>query len=110
MRNVGAEYLQNGKCRFTVWEPLKKSMQLHLVQPADKLISMQQDEWGYFTAEVEDVYPGSEYFFIPEAKKDFPDPASRFQPKGVHGPSSVLDQKSYQWNDIGWSGIPFQDF
>ena len=110
MKKVGADYLQNGKCRFTVWAPTIKNMQLHLVHPADKLISMQQDDWGYFVVEVEDVYPGCEYFFIPEGKKDFPDPASSYQSKGVHGPSCVVDHHSYQWKDVSWPGLPFQDF
>ena len=58
MKEVGAVYLDNGRCTFTVWAPSKKSVKLHLVQPVDQLLEMQPDEWGYFRLEVENVRPG----------------------------------------------------
>src|SRR5215831_13261557 len=110
MRKVGATYHQHGLCTFTVWAPLKKTMQLHIVRPTEQTINMQQDQWGYFTAEVENIKPGCEYFFNPDGKKDFPDPASHHQPGGVHGPSGVVDHAAYQWSDIQWTGIPFHEY
>ncbi len=84
-------------------------MKLHLVHPVDKYFEMKADGQGYFTIEIEGVKEGAEYFFIPENKKDLPDPASHFQPKGVHGPSAVIDQNAYEWNDTGWGGVPFHE-
>ncbi len=109
MKKVGAEYVGNGRCRFTVWAPGKKQMKLHLVQPVDKYFDMQPDEWGYFIVDVEGLDKGVEYFFVPDNKKDSPDPASHHQSKGVHGPSSIVDHQSYKWNDVAWTGIPFRD-
>ena len=107
MKNVGAEYLGNGRCRFSVWAPEKKEMKLHLVHPVDKYLEMEPGEMGYFNVEIEGIEGGVEYFFVPDSKKDFPDPASRHQPKGVHGPSAVVDHHAYQWKDEKWNGIPF---
>jgi maltooligosyltrehalose trehalohydrolase len=109
MMNLGADYLGNGRCRFTVWAPRKEKMLLHTVKPVDRRIEMQADEWGYFSVELEKVNPGDEYFFIPDDKKDLPDPASHHQSQGVHGPSMVVDHAAYQWKDTGWTGIPFQE-
>src|SRR4051812_6254579 len=109
MRNVGADYLGNGRCRFTVWAPTKKKMVLHTVKPVERRIEMQADEWGYFSVELESVNPGDEYFFIPDDKKDLPDPASHHQSQGVHGPSTVVDHFAYRWQDTGWTGKPFQE-
>jgi maltooligosyltrehalose trehalohydrolase len=109
MVHPGAHYLGQGRCRFSVWAPEKKQMQLRLVHPVQKNFEMEADEHGYFTIEIESVEDGVEYFFVPDNSKDLPDPASHFQPKGVHGPSAVVDHDAYQWNDVGWGGVPFHE-
>src|SRR5436190_22891058 len=95
--NIGATYLGNGNTAFTVWAPLKEKMLLHIIHPFDKKMEMQKDERGYFHIEAA-VGPGCRYFFIP-AEKDLPDPASAFQPLGVHGPSEVVDHSMFKWKD-----------
>jgi len=105
--NIGSRYLSNGKAEFVVWAPLKEKMTLHIVHPSDKKIEMQKDGDGYFRLEIEAAM-GSKYFFMPDCAKDIPDPASKFQPEGVHGPSEMIDQ-SYQWNDETWKGISFDE-
>src|ERR1044071_3671828 len=107
---IGANYIGNNKCIFSVWAPLKTSMMLHLVHSSDRKLEMKKDESGYFTLEVNDVPPGSRYFFMPDGEKDYPDPASHFQPEGVHGPSEVINHDNYIWLDEQWCGKPFQDF
>ena len=109
MFDVGAHYLGNGRCSFKVWAPEKKQVSLHLVHPINKILEMQPDEQGYYSIEADGVKEGAEYFFIVEDKKDLPDPASHHQPKGVHGPSSVVDHNAYEWNDNGWGGVPFHE-
>jgi maltooligosyltrehalose trehalohydrolase len=106
--NIGATYLGNGKTEFTVWAPLKETMFLHIVYPFEKKIEMQKDEWGYFHL-VENASPGCRYFFMPGGAKDLPDPASKYQPDGVHGSSEVIDHSLYKWNDANWKGIPFNE-
>ena len=95
----------NSTSLFTVWAPERKSMVLHLVSPVDKKIPMTKDENGCFSVEVSNLKPHSRYFYIPDEENDYPDPASHFQPQGVHGPSEVVDHKSYRWKDDSWHGI-----
>jgi maltooligosyltrehalose trehalohydrolase len=104
----GATLLADNSCRFTVWAPLKKTMLLHLPDPERK-VGMSKDEAGYFTATVENIKPGTKYSFIPDNEKAFPDPASNFQPQGVHGPSQVIDHACFHWTDQSWKGLPFRE-
>jgi maltooligosyltrehalose trehalohydrolase len=96
-------------CTFRVWAPQKKKMTLHLVHPAEKKIDMQQDEQGYFSLKVKDIHPGCRYFYRPDEDISLPDPASQYQPEGVHGPSEVIDHSSFKWTDSAWKGIPFSE-
>src|ERR1051325_11776862 len=105
--NVGSTYLSNGKTHFTVWAPLKERMVLHITHPSEQKLEMQKDVEGYFHADAA-VLPGTRYFFMPDGTKDFPDPASRFQPMGVHGPSEVVDH-FFEWHDANWNGRPFDE-
>jgi maltooligosyltrehalose trehalohydrolase len=98
----------NNGYRFTVWAPEKKQMTLHIVKPFDRQFAMQKAEEGYFTAEVESD-ESLQYFYQPEGEKDFPDPASAYQPQGVHGPSQTVDHSTYQWHDGHWKGLPLHD-
>ncbi|TDB63728.1 malto-oligosyltrehalose trehalohydrolase [Arundinibacter roseus] len=110
MKNPGVQFLADaGACEFTVWAPEKERMVLHLVSPVERHIDMQKNEMGNFTTYVDDLLPGARYFFAPEGETDFPDPASHFQPEGVHGPSEVVDHRAYQWQDGDWHGLPFKD-
>lgn len=101
---IGTKYLGNNQCHFSVWAPEKKSMVLHIVHPGEKKISMKKEDFGYFSIEAKDVKPGTRYFYTPDGEKDFPDPASHYQPEGVHGPSEVVDHRSFKWNDQTWHG------
>ena len=59
---------------------------------------------GYHRATVKTLEPGSEYFYQLDAGRDLPDPASRFQPQGVHGPSQIVDLDAFRWTDHNWKG------
>jgi maltooligosyltrehalose trehalohydrolase len=107
---IGANLQQNGKCMFTVWAPEKDAMVLHIVAPEEQKIEMQQDKWGYWTAEVEGVTTEHKYYYCPSNGTDFPDPVSYHQPEGVHGPSQVVDHSAYQWQDVAWRGLPLRDY
>jgi len=103
----GAQYIADNKTQFTVWAPEKELMQLHVVHPTAQKLDMQKDKEGYFSVMADNVQPGSRYFFIPDGKQDFPDPASNYQPEDVFGPSEVIDHNAYQWHDEHWHGLPF---
>lgn len=63
---------------------------------------------GYFSGTVEDAHPGSLYRYRLDGGKVYPDPASRFQPGGPHGPSLIVDPSAYEWTDAGWRGVPLE--
>ncbi len=64
---------------------------------------------GYFGVEIPDVAPGERYFFRFEDGRERPDPASRFQPAGVHGPSQAIDLDNFKWTDSSWKGLPLEE-
>jgi maltooligosyltrehalose trehalohydrolase len=64
---------------------------------------------GYFTALVEGAAPGEPYCFYVDDRGPLPDPATRHQPQGVHGPSAIVDASSYQWRDADWIGVAARD-
>ena len=94
---------------FRVWAPEKDEVQLHVVFPFDQYYRMQKDNEGYFSAVVPTPEKVLRYFFKPEGKRDVPDPASPFQPEGVHGPSQTVDHALYAWRDKDWKGLPLEE-
>jgi maltooligosyltrehalose trehalohydrolase len=65
---------------------------------------LRRDEHGYWSARFRDVGPGALYRYRLNGSDDrvYPDPASRFQPHGVHGPSQVIDPRAFRWSDEEW--------
>ncbi|AFZ19461.1 malto-oligosyltrehalose trehalohydrolase [Allocoleopsis franciscana] len=106
---IGADYLGDGRCEFTVWAPAHEEVAVQIVSPVQRLLPMQKDEWGYFKVLAENIEPGTLYCYKLGAEADRPDPASHSQPKDVHGPSSVVDHTQMNWNDADWSGIPLEE-
>ncbi|MFO7721174.1 MAG: malto-oligosyltrehalose trehalohydrolase [Gillisia sp.] len=103
-RKIGAAYNSNDKITFTVWAPLKNKVEvLFKDQPA---VLLTKDPSGYWEKEVSGIPEGSYYKFRLDEKEDFPDPASRYQPLGVHSWSATFNQNSFSWNDREWKGIP----
>jgi maltooligosyltrehalose trehalohydrolase len=107
--NLGATYLGEGRCRFLVWAPYAEELEVHLVSPREALFPLVKDERGYFSGEIEGVEPGCLYVYRLNGGQAFPDPVSRFQPRGVHGPSQVADPH-FSWEDGAWCGIPLRDY
>jgi maltooligosyltrehalose trehalohydrolase len=106
---IGARYLSNGRCEFIVWAPFLKSVDLKIVSPEKLTLVMKKDEKDYWRIVVEGAFPGSLYLYSLDGKRERPDPASHFQPEGVHGPSQVIDHDSFKWEDRGWKGIPLTE-
>jgi maltooligosyltrehalose trehalohydrolase len=106
---LGATYLGNGRCQFTVWAPLVPKVDLHLVSPKELMLPLARSAQGYHQAIVDGIEPGSRYFYRLNGQQDRPDPASRYQPQGVHGPSQVTDPL-FLWQDQGWTGLPLPEY
>ena len=64
---------------------------------------------GYHYGVVHGVKPGTRYFYRLDGNKERADPASKFQPEGVHGPSEVIDPH-FVWEELHWSGIPLSHY
>ena len=106
---LGATYLGNGRCQFTVWAPIVQRVEVHIVSPEELIVPLARGEQGYHQAIVEGVEPGFLYFYRLDSEKECPDPASRFQPGGVHGPSQVMDSR-FPWQDKNWAGLPLEEY
>ncbi|MBD3264459.1 MAG: malto-oligosyltrehalose trehalohydrolase [Candidatus Omnitrophica bacterium] len=106
--NIGA-YLNNKKCEFCLWAPFLNKVELNIISPWEKIVPMGRQEGGYWQAEVEGVSEGVRYLYILEGKTSRPDPASFYQPEGVHGPSCVINHNSFDWTDSRWEGIDSKD-
>jgi len=70
---------------------------------------MARHEDGWHALHVDGIGPGTLYRFVLDSGREVADPASRFQPHDVHGPSEVIDPRSYRWNDGGWTGRPWKE-
>jgi maltooligosyltrehalose trehalohydrolase len=107
-RKIGATFEEDGRCSFCVWAPKHNQVDLHLLTPYEQWIPMQPHGQGYFTVVVDAVAPGSKYFYHINGV-DRPDPASRLQPEGVHGPSQVMSS-NFEWTDQVWRGLPLDTY
>jgi maltooligosyltrehalose trehalohydrolase len=108
-RPLGAVMTSDSTCGFQVWAPRAKQLELHITFPHDRIIPMQAAERGYFFASVSDVRPGTLYRYRFDDGRERPDPASRFQPQGVHGPSQVVDSH-FPWTDGAWRGLALDKY
>jgi maltooligosyltrehalose trehalohydrolase len=94
--------------KFTVWAPKHESVSLVIYEKdGRRVIPMIRGDKGYFNLEMEDVSPGAEYKYVC-GDVEVPDPASRFQPHGVHGPSRVV-KPAFAWEDGSWKGVSRDD-
>jgi len=103
MIEIGANFCGKS-CIFCVWAPFAKEVNLRLVYPEKIIFPMEKQPLGYWEIKVNDLKPGTFYFFELGNKK-LPDPASMFQPKGIYGPSQVIDHEEFAWQDKFWKGV-----
>lgn len=90
---------------FTVWAPVRDRVEL-IIDGVPHV--MDRDARGYWSASSEDATSGTLYLYRLDGHLTLPDPASRNQPQGVHGPSAVGDL-SYAWNDSSWAGMALKE-
>ena len=70
---------------------------------------MQRNIMGYHSVAVDNLQAGAKYLYRLEDSRERPDPASRRQPGGVHGPSELVDLRDFEWTDRDWKGAPLED-
>ena len=89
---------EEGGIRFRLWAPSQERVSLAL-ESRSATIPMERRDGGFFEIFVEGIGAGSLYRFELSDGTRVPDPASRFQPKDVHGPSEMIDHDAYRWRD-----------
>ncbi len=106
---IGAEINSDGSCNFVVWSPKAKILSLKIIAE-EKYFDMQEEEHGYWRSLIDKIAPDAKYFYKIDNELERPDPASNFQPDGVHGASQIVDHNFFEWSDLNWKNIPLKDF
>jgi maltooligosyltrehalose trehalohydrolase len=91
-----------------VWAPRAETVEIHFLEPVDRIERLHSTVGGYHAGVLSGVEPGTLYYYRLDGGKVRPDPASRFQPHGVHKPSQVVDP-DFSWTDQNWYGLPLSD-
>ncbi|HEY1770496.1 MAG TPA: malto-oligosyltrehalose trehalohydrolase [Chthoniobacterales bacterium] len=109
-RSQGADLIDGG-VRYRTWAPGKKNVEALIYDGKGAIarrVELRAEPVGYFSAvdargEAGDLY---KYHFD---GRDFPDPAARFNPAGMHGASQVVDPNDFSWRDLDWKCPPFSE-
>ncbi len=106
---IGAVCLEDG-VRFRVWAPRCRHVALRVLSAhMGAPLALSAAGGGWFDATVAGVGPGARYRYVLDGERERPDPAARFLPEGVHGPSEVVDTRAFPWTDRGWRGRALRD-
>jgi maltooligosyltrehalose trehalohydrolase len=106
---VGAEWITPERCQFRVWAPFSDTVLLHIVSPSDELVTMTKAPAGCWETVVHSPCREIRYFYRLGEGTDLPDPASRYQPEGIFGPSATPSDE-FEWTDPNWFGIPLERY
>jgi maltooligosyltrehalose trehalohydrolase len=105
----GAAMLGNGRVRFRLWAPGARSVELCLSgREGERRVPMQAGDAGWYELE-HAAEERARYCYLIDGKQRVPDPASRYNPLDVHGPSEILDPSRFEWSDGHWKGRPWHD-
>jgi maltooligosyltrehalose trehalohydrolase len=107
---IGAELIGPGETHFRVWAPKAERLSLVWEESTEKnarrtFHSLKNEGTGYFSGTAK-VGEGALYRLrVNDAETFYPDPMSRFQPRGPHGPSCIVDPTAFAWTDEKWPGV-----
>lgn len=104
----GARVCEDGSVHFRLWAPKAKSVDL-LLDNSNMVLALERMDGGWFELTTKAASSGTRYWFQIDHGMKVPDPASRFQPLDVTGPSEVVDPKNFDWRDDGWLGRPWEE-
>jgi maltooligosyltrehalose trehalohydrolase len=107
---IGAEVQPTGGVHFRVWAPACRRVELEIAPDARSgepvRAPLALEPRGYFSGFYPHGKAGDLYWFrLDDDAARYPDPASRFQPQGPHGPSEIIDPSQFRWTDQGWRGL-----
>src|SRR5436190_7809455 len=103
---VGTEPIDAGQAHVRVWAPSAKRVEIVFINRGDgaRSIALTRESGGYFGGAVEAAAGDRYKFRLDGSEQLYPDPASRFQPEGPHGPSEIVDASAFRWTDDAWRG------
>jgi maltooligosyltrehalose trehalohydrolase len=104
----GAECEDDGRVRFRLWAPAARQVEISLAGDS-KRTALDRRNNGWFELNTIEAKAGSQYYFRIDDEHEVPDPASRFQPQDVHGPSEVVAPHAFEWRDHAWQGRPWEE-
>jgi len=109
--DLGSMLVEKDQVHFRVWAPRLQRLSVTILESASsRSEELQMVGDGYFSGTITGIGEGARYLYRLEDGSERPDPASRYQPEGVHGPSQVVDVMRYSWSDHGWKGIPLDAY
>jgi maltooligosyltrehalose trehalohydrolase len=103
-RRLGAVPLGDGRAELRVWAPAPERVTVRI---GGREHGLEPAGYGIFEAVVETL-PGADYELVLDGRP-LPDPASRWQPHGIRGPSRLLDPGAFEWTDGGWRAPALRD-
>jgi maltooligosyltrehalose trehalohydrolase len=106
---LGAKYRADGSCEFTLWAPSSPHVEVYFPDEG-KTLPLVTEEHGYHRGTAENVNSHARYLYRLNRDKQRADPASRFQPFGVFGPSQIVDLAQFSWDDGEWRGIELKNY
>jgi maltooligosyltrehalose trehalohydrolase len=92
---------------FRVWAPAASRVEVELSE-WEQYVPLRSQGGGVWSLVLPDIVRGTRYRYRLNGEKSRPDPYSRSQPEGVHGPSEVIDPNAFEWHDAGWRGLSIQ--
>jgi maltooligosyltrehalose trehalohydrolase len=106
MPRCGAFGLADGAVHWRVWAPRAERVELVLLAGEERCgYAMAGEERGYFSHTAVHIVDGQRYAYRLNGGPERPDPASRWQPDGVHRASAVLRPAHFVWSDAAWTGL-----
>ena len=106
----GAQPQADGRTRFRLWAPSAREVALVLDPLGEaRRVDMPRDAHGFCECVMEGIGHGALYRYLVDGHLEVPDPASRFNPHDVWGPSMVVDASRFDWSDSGWTGRPWHE-
>jgi malto-oligosyltrehalose trehalohydrolase len=105
----GAQVLDGATTRFRLWAPSARQVELCLPDGSPGRVSMDPVGGGWHHVIVEGAADGTRYRFRIDGELEIPDPAARFTREDVHGHSTVIDPRTYEWSDGDWRGRPWHE-
>ena len=108
--DLGATILGDGRVFFRVWAPRVHEVAVILLHRGGAAVPLAVAGDGYFSGVIEGITKEEPYLYLLDREITRPDPASRCQPDGVHGPSWIVATDRFIWNENGWTGIPLEEY